>query len=145
MPKFGKSSTKKLETVHQDLQDILNEAIKYVDFGITEGHRKQELQDLYYETGRSKLKFPQSKHNKFPSLAVDIVPYVVGVGYDYKNIDRFHNIVYFIKGIAYAKGIELRLGCDWDNDFETKDHSFHDAPHLELKSKLINGKWVKYG
>ena len=38
MPKFGKSSTKKLETVHQDLQDILNEAIKYVDFGITEGH-----------------------------------------------------------------------------------------------------------
>ncbi len=30
MPKFGKRSTKKLETVHQDLQDVLNEAIKYV-------------------------------------------------------------------------------------------------------------------
>ena len=143
MPKFSKRSSEKLKSCHKDLQDILNIAIQYVDFTITEGHRNKETQDKYFENGLTKLKWPKGKHNKIPSLAVDIVPFDGGK-IDYENLERFHNIVYFIKGIAYGMGIEVTLGCDWNNNFSTKDHKFHDAPHIELTSKLINGKWEKY-
>lgn len=144
MPRFGNRSKKNLETCHEDLQKILNKAIEYVDFGVIEGHRTKETQNHYYETGRSTLKFPQSKHNTNPSLAVDIVPYLSSKGYDWNDVDRFHNIVYFIKGIAYSMGIEVILGCDWDSDFYTKDHRFHDAPHIQLNKRLDNGHWVQY-
>lgn len=142
MAKFGKNSLENLDTCHEDLKKILNIAIQYVDFTVTAGHRNKEKQDLFFEQGYSKLKYPNSKHNKYPSLAVDIVPYNNGI--DYKNLDRYKNIVFFIKGIAYSLGIEVRLGCDWDNDFETTDHRFVDLPHIELKRKLIDGNWIKY-
>ena len=32
MPKFGSKSKKRLATCHEDLQDLFNEVIKYVDF-----------------------------------------------------------------------------------------------------------------
>jgi peptidoglycan LD-endopeptidase CwlK len=143
MPKFGTKSTERLNTVHPDLQEILNECIKYVDFSIVEGHRGQVAQDHYYNTGKSKVKYPDGKHNKTPAQAVDIVPYHNNT-WDWKDLERFKNIIYFIKGVAFAKGIELRLGIDWDNDFENRDHTFHDYPHIELRNKLIKGRWVKY-
>lgn len=137
MPKFGKRSLSKLETCHPDIQKVLKEAIKYVDFGVVEGHRGKELQDKYYNEGKSKLKFPKSKHNKNPSLAVDIVPYVKVPGkkgfYDWNNIERYRNIVFFIRGIAAGMGVNIRLGADWDSDFYCTDQTFHDIPHLELK------------
>lgn len=141
---FGKRSNMNLKTCHEDLQIILNIAIKYVDFSVLEGHRGQKLQDHYFNTNRSTKRYPDGKHNRTPSLAVDVGPYVKGVGIDWKNLDRFYKIVSFIKGIAYGLGIELRLGADWDGDFWVNDQKLHDLPHLELYKKLIDGVWVKY-
>lgn len=139
MPKFGKRSIHHLNTCHPDLQLVLNEAIKYVDFSVLEGHRSQELQDLYFQQGKSKVKYPNGKHNKTPSLAVDIAPYPI----DWNDLKRFGAVVFFIKGIAISKGIKLRLGADWNGDFIFNE-SFVDAPHIELDSKLVDGVWVKY-
>lgn len=144
MYSFGKHSKKQLDTLHEDLKDVLNAAIKYVDFTIVEGLRDEKSQMMYFSQGKTKVQYPYSKHNKTPSLAVDIVPWVKGIGTDWNNRERFKNIVFFIKGIAFSKGIELRLGIDWDSDFYSLDHSFIDLPHIELKSKLIDGTWVGY-
>lgn len=139
MPKFGRTSLKRLNTCHKDLQDILHEAIKFVDFSVLEGYRDKETQNEYYRQGKSKLKFPQGKHNQNPSLAVDIAPYPI----NWSDLKRFRSVVFFIKGIAAAKGIKLRLGIDWNGDFVGNER-FVDAPHIELHSKLVNGKWIKY-
>lgn len=128
MPSFSKSSKKQLETCHPILQEILNEVIKYVDFKILEGHRTEELQNLYYEQGKSKLKFPNSKHNKLPSLAVDIAPWPI----DWNDKTRFYFLAGVVKGIASAKGYKIRHGGDWDSDNDFKDQTFFDLPHFEL-------------
>jgi peptidoglycan L-alanyl-D-glutamate endopeptidase CwlK len=139
MPKFGKRSLDNLKTCHDDLQKILYEVIKWYDFSVLEGYRDEQTQNKYYYQGKSKIKFPHGKHNKKPSLAVDIAPYPI----DWGDNNRFRALVFFIKGIAARMDIELRLGCDWNNNLKL-DENFIDYPHIELRSKLINGKWVNY-
>ena len=56
--KFGKTSSINLRQIHPDLQEILNEAIKYIDFSIICGHRNKADQDAAWHSGRSKKKFP---------------------------------------------------------------------------------------
>lgn len=144
MPTFGKRSLVERDTLHEDLKLILDEAIKYVDFMIVQGYRDEETQNKYFVEKKSNLRYPNSLHNKIPSMAVDIVPFVNDVGLDWDNTDRFYKVVFFIKGIAYAKGIEVRLGADWDGDFYSKDQKFHDIPHIELYKKLVDDKWILY-
>lgn len=141
MPTFGERSRKNLDTCHQDLQMVLEEAIKHVDFTVLEGHRGKELQNKYYNEGKSKLSFPQGKHNTIPSLAVDIAPWPI----NWKDLNRFGAVVFLIKGIALMMGIKLRLGADWNGDFKFNE-SFLDVPHIELHSKLdqTTNKWIKY-
>jgi hypothetical protein len=38
----------------------------------------------------------------------------------------------WVKGFAAAKGVPLRWGFDWDNDFDLKDQTFYDGPHFEM-------------
>lgn len=128
MPSFGERSMRHYNTLHPDLQLVLSEAIKYVDFSIICGHRDKQEQNLAFQQGRSKLRFPQSKHNSYPSDAVDIVPYP---NLDWNDRERFTYIAGIIMGIAMAKGIPLRWGGDWDRDGQLKDNSFDDLPHLE--------------
>ena len=160
---FGRTSRNRRNTCHSDLQLILNRAIKYVDFSIAQGMRTVEKQFEYYKRGRVQLHGKswaiydkskvitnidgtrkKGKHNYNPSLAVDIVPYYKGKA-DWNDLERFKNLVYFIKGIAFELGFELRLGCDWDNDFENRDHTLIDVPHMELYRYLDeDGEWKKY-
>ena len=60
MPNFSNKSKMMLEECHPDLQKVLNEAIKYIDFTIVEGARTEEQQLKYYMTGKSKTM--NSKH-----------------------------------------------------------------------------------
>jgi hypothetical protein len=48
-----------------------------IDFKILCGHREEKEQNEAFNKGNSKLKWPQSKHNSLPSLAVDIAPFPV--------------------------------------------------------------------
>ena len=75
MPRFGRKSKKELSTCHEDLQDLFNEVIKYVDCSVLEGHRSKERQNKLYEEGKTKVKYPNGRHNASPSRACDIVPY----------------------------------------------------------------------
>lgn len=129
MYRFGNKSARKLLELDCDLQLILNIAIKLVDFSIIEGHRDEATQDEYYFTGKSKVQYPGSKHNKFPSLAVDIAPF------PYPKTDYEVRQAYFltglIKGIAHSLGIKIRVGCDWNADGDMRNDKFQDVWHIE--------------
>lgn len=125
---FGAASAERLYTCHEDLQRLMQEVIKLVDFSILCGHRGEEEQTAALNTGRSRVAYPNSKHNSLPSLAIDIAPYPV----DWDDIKRFAHLQGVVRGVAHMMGINIRLGGDWDMDGDITDHKFMDWPHIEL-------------
>lgn len=128
MPKFGRTSRNNLSTCHPDLQRLFNEIIKYYDCSVLCGHRSKEEQDKAFHEGRSKVQWPNSKHNGMPSKAADVAPYPI----DWNDTKRFYMFVGIVRGFAANMGINIRCGADWDGDMEVKDQNFHDLPHFEL-------------
>ena len=129
MPKFGKTSKRRLKTCEEELQSLFNEVVKYFDCSVLVGYRGRNEQDIAYESGHSKVKWPNGKHNKKPSFAVDGAPYPI----DWDDRERFIYFGGFVKGCAYRMGISLRWGGDWDNDNQLSDNKFDDLVHFELK------------
>lgn len=134
MPNFSNNSKAKLATCNPELQMIFNYVIKYFDCTVICGFRDKEAQNKAFKDGFSKVKFPNSKHNQHPSLAIDVIPYPI----EWKNVNRMRYFVGYVKGIAkmlLAYGQidhELKTGIDWDNDTILKDQRFNDFPHFEL-------------
>jgi len=134
MPKFSNRSQVNLNSCHQDLQLLFNEVIKYYDCTVIEGHRSNIRQDELYRSGQSKLKSGKSKHNKNPSLAVDVVPYKKTKPHiDWCDTTTFYHFVGYVKATADQLNIKIRCGADWDCDNNLHDQSFFDLPHFELK------------
>lgn len=136
MPKFGAESIKQLSTCHPDLQIIMEETIKYIDFSVLEGHRGQAAQEAAFAAGNTKLHWPNGKHNQSPSMAVDIAPYPL----DWNDTQRFVYFAGYIMAIAKMLLVQgkinhtVRWGGDWDSDTQLKDESFRDLGHFELVS-----------
>ena len=128
MPKFGKRSREALKSCDNRLQAVFNEVIKTVDCSVLEGHRGQARQDKFYEEGKSKVKYPDGRHNRLPSRAIDCVPYPI----DWNDRERFTLFAGYVLGVADQLGIKLRWGGDWDKDFQVNDNKFDDFPHFEL-------------
>lgn len=128
MYKFSSKSKAQLLTVHPELQRLFREVIKGYDCTIIQGHRGKEEQDEYFRTGRSKLQFPNSKHNKTPSLGIDVAPYPI----DWNDLNRFYHFGGYVKGVADQLDINIRWGGDWDGDNDLQDQTFMDLVHFEL-------------
>lgn len=140
MPAFSKKSLGMLQQCHPDLQKVMMEAIKIIDFSVTEGARTIEKQREYYKAGKSKTM--NSKHlpkyckeiDKECSFAIDVVPYPV----NYNDRERFCVLAGIVLGIAKVlkdRGIiksDIRWGGDWNRNNITKDESFSDLPHFEV-------------
>lgn len=127
--KYSQKSLDRLSTCHPDIQKVFKEAIKYVDITILEGVRDKERQEELVRTGASKtLNSKHLEQDDGYSHAVDAMPYPI----EWENWQRNYLFAGFIKGIASAMGVNLRLGADWDGDFNTKDQTFHDTPHFEI-------------
>ena len=129
MPKFGRTSKRNLKTCDIRLQEVFNEVIKHVDCSVLEGHRDKDRQNKLYEEGKTKVKYPNGRHNRQPSSAVDVTPYPV----DWKDRERQTLFAGFVIGVASQMNINLRWGGDWDQDFQVVDNRFDDFPHFELK------------
>lgn len=146
MPKFGMSSLEQLSTCDYRLQEILNEVVKYYDIKVLVGHRDEATQNEMYRLGRSKLKWPNGKHNTYPSKAVDVTPYPVPKNWGalskndtlaerdkaWKERLKFYELKALIFYIAAQKGYKIRYGGDWDNDYDYTDQSFDDLVHFEI-------------
>ena len=129
MPQFSGRSLTKLKECHPLLQRLMTDAIQTVDFSVICGYRGKDEQELAYQSGHSKLRWPQSKHNSTPSLAVDVVPYPI----DWDDIAAFHMLSDAVKESwssipeAERDGFELSWGGDWKK--------FRDYPHYELRKR----------
>lgn len=140
MPAFSKKSKAMLEQCHPDIQKVMNEAIKIIDFSITEGVRTKEKQIEYYKSGKSKTL--NSKHlPKYCkeyggdcSFAIDICPYPI----DYNDRERFCLLAGIVLGMSKLLKDQgkikstIRWGGDWSMNNITKDESFSDLPHFEV-------------
>lgn len=128
MPKLSQKSIERLASCHSDLRLLFSEVAKHYDITILCGHRNKEEQDEAFRSGKSKIQWPNGKHNSFPSLAVDVVPYPI----DWNDKIRFYHFAGFVRGIAARLDMKIRWGGDWDGDFDFKDQNFFDLPHFEL-------------
>jgi peptidoglycan L-alanyl-D-glutamate endopeptidase CwlK len=125
MPSFSKRSKDRLNTCHENLQILCNEVIKDFDFTVICGHRGEADQNRAYESGLSELKYPDSKHNTIPSLAVDIAPYSKMLkGIDWNDQSAFKELAACMKFNARKLGIRIR----WGGEFSR----LKDLVHFEL-------------
>lgn len=130
MPRFSEESKKKLATCHPDIVKVMNEAIKHYDFTVLYGHRTVAEQQELFAQGRTKPGKivtnldgvnKKSKHNYYPSLAVDIAPYPI----DWDDLGRFKALAEVVKKAADTVGVAIQWGGDWK--------TFKDWPHWEIK------------
>lgn len=136
---FSQKSLEQLSTLHQTLQGVLKEMIKRRNFTIVEGYRGEELQNQYFDEGKTKLRYPNGKHNRYPSRAVDIYPYpcdplMLNPTKEYRQRAKEMWIEWgsWVVGFAAGYGVKLRWGFDWDGDHDLNDQTFYDGPHFEL-------------
>ena len=128
---FGSRSREKLAGVAPELAAIASRAIQRtpVDFTIVWGLRSKQIQDALFESGASHKRYPDSKHNANPSLALDFAPWVQ------RRIDwEDSHIFALIAGVMFAcaQPGQLRWGGDWDGDGTTTDQTLMDWGHIEL-------------
>jgi len=128
MPSFSEESLYQLNSCDMQLQRLFYEVVKDFDCKVICGYRDEVEQNAFFKDGKTKVKYPDSKHNWVPSRAVDVVPYPV----DWNNLNRFYVFGGYVKGIANKLGIKIRWGGDWDNDNDITDQNFNDLPHFEL-------------
>lgn len=129
---LSKSSIKKLETCDVQLQEIVNAVTEIMPIQVIEGKRSKRRQDRLFAIGRSKLQWPDSKHNvEEPdelAKAVDIAPKPI----DWNDMERF----FFLAGVMFGVGgrlnIKVRWGGDWNQNLDFKDQNFRDLVHFEL-------------
>jgi len=129
MYSFSQRSLDNLKNVDERLIKICNELIKVTDFTVIEGHRSLERQKELYDKGFSKIDgiSKKGKHNYFPSLAIDIIPFKKGHNpFDgSKESDlMFEDLAKQFKEVAKQLNIKIQWGGNWIN--------FSDKPHFEL-------------
>lgn len=134
MPKFSKKSKEIYNTLCPDLQLILDEMIKYFNITLICGYRDRVAQNEALLSGNSTKPWPKSKHNVYPSKAVDVALYPI----NWKDRGSF----ILIAGAFLAIGRRLkeqglitstpRVGADWNMNDRPDDDKFIDLPHLEV-------------
>lgn len=133
MPYFSEQSLMRLRTCDERLQKLFEEVVRRYDCVVISGHRGEAEQNGLYKAGKSQLKYPASKHNSKPAMAVDVAPYdpkIKNVPWNHK--ERFYYFGGIVQVYAWQMGIPIRWGGDWDGDGEFHDQSFIDLSHFEL-------------
>lgn len=157
MPSYSNRSIDRLTTATSFLQDLFTYVIRHYDNSILEGHRPEDRQNALYNATpqRTKVRWPNSKHNQVPSRAVDSAPYLPGRGIPWpktpddwnnraqrsayiKDLAQFYHYGGFVEGVAAGRGTagRLRWGGDWDRDHDLADQRFDDLVHFE---SMIDG------
>lgn len=140
MPNWSAKSQAGFDTLHPDLQLLCNTVIIYHDCSILFGHRDEDIQNALFADGKSKLRFPESKHNDLPSSAVDLLPYRYGYNPYGSKAELaygkyFTGYVLGIADILYQEGrmmYKVRAGANWSTKRDKPFARFYDGYHFEL-------------
>ena len=151
MARFSTKSMSQLSSCERDIQTIFQEVVKYADCSVIEGHRSEETQHNHWQKGRKLIRpdadpkkaeswkvvdksevvtykdgyTKKSRHQNYPSPAVDVVPYPQ-MWSDPIAFQRFIGVVHWVQDRLYEEGkIQKKLdnGYDLWNGF--------DSPHWE--------------
>lgn len=138
MAEFGKSSRERLATCQPLLQTLMYRVVARRDIFIACGTRGKEEQELAFVQEKSKVRWPNSKHNKSPSEAADAVPWPEkwdspSAFLEVRTIVMEEWAQMVDEGLTI--GWDLRWGGDWDGDGDLTDQKFDDRPHWELVRK----------
>lgn len=141
MPSFGKASRAHRATCDPRLQRVLDRVIRTFDCSVIWGHRGRAAQEEAFAGGFSTKHWPNSKHNRLPSPAMDVTPYPT----DWNDRERFTLLAGFILATAdqiaredaQLSGLSaptwtLRWGGDWDRDTDLADNKWDDLAHYEI-------------
>lgn len=133
--RWGRGSREKLATCHSDLVRVLDRALGYgvLDFSVVGGHRGRASQEHYFATGLSQIQWPHSKHNREPSDAVDVVPWMDGRAL-WDDRAAWFLLAGLILAAASEEGVQLRWGGNWDEDASFTVQAFDDLGHFERKN-----------
>lgn len=136
---YGTRSRQKLDTCHSDLVTIAELALDVspYDIAIIHGWRGEELQNSLVDSGVSRTRWPESKHNYILdgepySLAIDFAPWVDGA-IPWNDTHIFAVIAGVMFAVAEEVGISITWGGDWDGDGSTKDQTLMDWGHIQLE------------
>jgi peptidoglycan LD-endopeptidase CwlK len=134
---LGRQSSARLNTCHADLQLIVTEVASYFPLTVIHGYRGEAEQTAAFRAGKSDKPWPQSKHNRTPSRAVDLAPlrydHRKGGSYiDWDDWRAFGVLAGLMIATARKHGIRIRWGADWDSDWNIEEHRLIDGPHFEL-------------
>ena len=130
MPMFSQQSEDKVVTCCAELITLAHTAIELIDFKVIYGYRNNIIQDQLYREGKSKARPGQSRHNVWPSDAIDVAPYPI----DWDDVERFIALGGVFRGIAKCYDFRLRWGGDWDGDwnFKNEQGKLRDYGHFEI-------------
>lgn len=138
MNKFGVRSDAELLGADPLLRRIAYKVLKIKDHSVLKSHRPEHEQNEAFESGNSKLQWPDGKHNAWLSKALDVQTYprppTVFAGYEDDSelrAEQYYLLGLYV-GIAAELGIKLRSGADWDSDGEVSDNGWDDLFHVEL-------------
>jgi peptidoglycan L-alanyl-D-glutamate endopeptidase CwlK len=120
-------SQQRLMTCDRRLQEIVLAAFKRMDFVVLCGFRNEKDQTDAFEQGRSKVQWPNSRHNRNPSKAVDLAPLPI----NWKDTTAFRQLSDIMFEEAKARGVRLRWGGDFNMNGKPDDR-FVDMPHYEI-------------
>ena len=126
MPSYSKKSAENLNTCHADLIRLFITVILYYNCSILCGFRGEKEQNEAFDKGRSKLRFPNSAHNRYPSRAVDAIFWPFNE-HSWDDREKFMEFRGFVYGVASQLGISLKKTIQWD------------LPHFELKDDVRSG------
>lgn len=130
---WGPRSKRILAQIHPQLQEMCEFILRDVaDVSLTTGHRTASEQNALYPV-YTKVRWPNSKHNHLPSLAVDLQPYPYPADNDTKLRQQLSYIAGRAVQWAKQKGYDIRWGGDWDQDGDNVDNNFDDLFHFEVR------------
>lgn len=132
MRTWSPRSQRVYDTLDPQLQVLVTRLRDEVgDISLVSGHRDIQEQNALFAAGASTKRWPDSKHNKSPSKAVDLQPYPYP---DYEP--KLWGALGYIAGRAFAiaaeEGFRIRWGGDWNSNGDLTDQKFDDLFHLEL-------------
>ena len=136
MASFSSQSQDRLDSCHTDLIVLFETVVKNFDCSVICGFRPEADQMDAYLTGNSQTKWPDSRHNTLPSMAVDVAPYPV----DCNDRERFTLFAGYVLGVAATLRTHgvishgVRWGGDWNSNSHVSDNNFDDLVHFELRS-----------
>lgn len=130
--KLSKNSKRNLKGVHPDLCRVVGrvQTLSPYDFGITEGLRTKEVQEVYFKEGKTTtMNSRHLKQHDGYSHAIDISVFAPKLSWEHKH---FRKVIQAFVEAAILEGVQLRFGGLWEN--------FLDSPHIEL-----NAEYYKQG